>query len=428
VNLTIPIDLHDLRESRVRTYCRSFPEVFERAKEACLYGRDGRRYIDFFGGAGAMNYGHNNPRLNRALIEYLEADGVVHALDMATSAKLRFLECFQSTILEPRGLDYKMQFTGPAGTNAMESALKIARLNKGRATIAAFTNAYHGLTIGALAITGNEHYRNEAFVNRADAVFLPYDGYLGPDVDTLGYIRKLLDDPSSGVDLPAAIAVECVQAEGGINVARDAWLRGLEILCRELDILLIVDDIQVGCGRTGSFFSFERAGIKPDIVALSKSISGSGLPMSVVLMKPELDQWKRGEETATFRGFNLSFITAAEALSYWKTGDFAAEIRRRGEIIARRLAEMTARHPEIRAEARGVGMIRGLDVRDTRLAQAVSRHAFTRGLVMELCGPRDNVLKLIPPLVIPDELLEEGLSIMAAALQSAIEDREIFHA
>ncbi len=428
MNLTIPLDHHNLQESRVRTYCRSFPAVFERAKEACLYDRDGRRYVDFFGGAGAMNYGHNNPRFNEAIIRYLEADGVVHALDMATSAKLRFLERFQSVILQPRRLDYKMQFTGPAGTNAIETALKIARLNKGRAHVVAFTNAYHGLTIGALAITGNVHYRNEAFVNRANASFVPYDGYLGAGVDTLDYFRKLILDPSSGVDLPAAVVVECVQAEGGINVARTEWLKGLESFCREQGILLVVDDIQVGCGRTGTFFSFERAGIQPDIVALSKSISGAGLPMSVVLMRPELDQWKRGEETATFRGFNLSFVTAAEALSYWETGAFTADILRRGALVEERLGAMAALHPELGADVRGLGMIWGLDVHDTRIAQAVSREAFSRGLVVELCGPHDNVLKIIPPLVIPDDLLEEGLAILSAALKSVLEDREIFHA
>jgi diaminobutyrate-2-oxoglutarate transaminase len=412
------------RESEVRSYCRSFPAVFERAQGSCLYDRDGNRYVDFFSGAGALNYGHNNDRLRRALLSYIDADGITHSLDMATTAKLAFMERFHASILAPRNLDYKMQFTGPGGTNAIETALKIARLTTQRSNVAAFTNGYHGLTLGALAITGNAHYRNEAFVDRSNACFLPFDGYLGQDVDTTSYIRKLIEDRGSGFDLPAAIVVETIQAEGGINVSSVDWLQSLERLCREFEILLIIDDIQVGCGRTGTFFSFERAGIKPDIVVLSKSISGYGLPMSLVLMRPELDQWKPAEETATFRGPNLSFVTATEAIGYWETDEFSKKIEKKGQRMERHLEALRTTHPDLGLSRRGCGLIHGLEINDADSAQAIAKRAFSEGLVIELCGPKNNVLKLLPPLVIEDGELDEGMGLLKKSIQSVLVDQE----
>lgn len=418
VTETMDMDRHARQESVVRSYCRSFPAVFERAKGSYLYDRAGQRYIDFFCGAGAINYGHNNERMREALLAYIEEDGIIHSLDMATTAKHEFMDRFESSILAPRGLDFKMQFTGPGGTNAVETALKIARLTTRRSHVAAFTNGYHGLTLGALALTGNAHYRNEAFVNRSNVSFLPFDGYLGPNVDTIAYIRKLLEDRGSGFDLPAAIVAETIQAEGGVNVAGTEWLRGLEALCREFGVLLVIDDIQVGCGRTATFFSFERAGIHPDVVVLSKSISGYGLPMSVVLMRPELDQWQPGEETATFRGHNLSFVTAVEAIGYWETEGLARRIQERSTTIADHLEELEKSHPELEPKSRGTGLIYGLEIADPEAAQAVSKAAFAKGLVIELCGPRNNVLKLLPPLVIEESDLLEGLDIFEQSVRS----------
>jgi diaminobutyrate-2-oxoglutarate transaminase len=287
----------DRLESRVRSYCRSFPGVFERAQGTWLYDRHGNSYIDFFCGAGSLNYGHNPPAIKRALLDYLASDGVAHALDMATVAKERFLTEFELIVLRPRRLDYRVQFVGPTGANGVEASLKLARKIKRRGTIVAFTNAYHGLSSGALSVTANTFYRDESYVQRSNVVFMPFDGYLGDRADTLDYFERCLSDPGSGLDRPAAVIVETVQAEGGINVARVEWLRRLEALCRRFEMLLIVDDIQIGCGRTGTFFSFERAGLSPDIVVLSKSISGFGLPMSLVLMKPALDVWEAGEHS-----------------------------------------------------------------------------------------------------------------------------------
>src|SRR5690606_9043646 len=254
----------------------------------------------FFSGAGTLNYGHNNAILKDRMIEYLNDDGVVHGLDMATSAKKYFLQTIDRLILEPRKLRYTLQFTGPTGTNAVEAALKLARQVKGRQNVVSFTHGFHGVSGGSLAATANRKFRKAAGMALSNTTFMPYDGYFGPDVNTIDYLERMLADPSSGLDLPAAVIVETVQGEGGVNVASQRWLRELERVCRQYDMLLIIDDIQVGCGRTGAFFSFESAGISPDIVTLSKSLSGFGLPMSLVLFKPELDIWEPGAHSGTF--------------------------------------------------------------------------------------------------------------------------------
>jgi diaminobutyrate-2-oxoglutarate transaminase len=393
--------------------------VFKSARGSFLYDEQGREFLDFFAGAGTLNYGHNNPQIKQAVIDYLQADGVVHGLDMWTVAKREFLQTFESVILKPRGLDYRLQFTGPTGANAVEAALKLARKVKGRGNIIAFTNAYHGLSAGALSITGNRHFRSEAFVNRLNATFVPYDGYLGPGVNTLDYLRQVLADNSSGIDLPAAVILETVQAEGGINVARTEWLQGLESLCRQFDILLIVDDIQVGNGRTGAFFSFEAAGIRPDMVVLSKAIGGLGLPMSLLLLNPAVDQWKPAEHTGTFRGNNLGFVAATAALQYWKTDQFAEEIRRKGQNLASRLEQLKSKYPQGIKALRGRGLILGLEMVTPALAKAVSRAAFTQQLIIELAGAEDQVVKFLPPLVIEDALLQRGVDIIERCIAQA---------
>ena len=408
------------RESEVRSYVRSFPVVFERASGCHLYDREGRAYLDFFCGAGALNYGHNPDGMKQALIRYLQEDGVAHSLDMATVAKQRFLERFESVILQPRRLDYKVQFTAPTGTNAVEAALKLARKVKGRGNVIAFSQGYHGLSAGALAITANQHYRHESWINRLNVSFLPYDGYLGAGVNTIDYLRKTLEDTSSGVDKPAAVIVETVQAEGGVNVAAKRWLQDLAAVCRDHDILLLVDDIQVGCGRTGPFFSFESAGIVPDMVILSKSIGGYGLPMALVLLRPELDQWKPGEHTGTFRGNNLAFVAASEALRHWETPDLAAAVAARGRELEAGLRAIAAEFSELGAKVRGTGLIYGLEFADPARCAVSARAAFARSLIIEVCGSRKNVLKFLPPLVIDAATLARGLGLVREAIQSTL--------
>jgi len=405
-------------ESNVRSYIRDFPVVFDTASGPYMVDTAGTRYIDFFCGAGALNYGHNEPRMKQALVDYLMTNGITHSLDMATRAKERFLERFDAIVLKPRGFDYRVQFTGPTGANGVEAALKLARKVTGRSNVVAFTRAYHGLSLGALAVTANTRYRHEAFVNRANASFVPYDGYFGPEVDTLAHLTQLIEDDSSGIDLPAAIILETIQAEGGINVASTRWLQGVQALCRKHGILLIVDDIQVGCGRTGTFFSFEEAGLTPDLVVLSKSLSGFGLPMSLVLIRPDIDRWNPGEHTGTFRGNNSAFVTGAEALVYWETPAFATDLAQTSARLEAGLRTLQTRFPDLGFQVRGRGLVFGLESAFPELNAKLTEDCFKRGLVIETCGGERHVLKFLPPLNIPHDVLDAGLAILGHCIDA----------
>lgn len=410
-------------ESQVRSYCRHFPVVFTKARGATLEDEEGNVYIDFLAGAGALNYGHNDPVLKAKLLDYIEADQIVHGLDMATGAKRAFMEAFESLILSPRKMSYKMQFTGPTGTNAVEAAMKVARNFTGRQTIVSFTNGFHGVTMGSVAATGNSHFRDGCGMQPQGTAFMPYDGYMGDEIDTTEYLDKMLTDGSSGLDHPAAVIVETIQGEGGINLASNEWLRSLQQVCLKHEILLIVDDIQVGCGRTGTFFSFEEAGIFPDIITLSKSLSGYGLPLSVVLMKPHLDQWEPGEHNGTFRGNNLAFVTARAALEeYWRDGSFEVEVKRKGEIVRERLERLVDLDERGVLSARGRGMMQALDCGSGELASRISALAFERGLIMETSGSLDQVLKCLIPLTITDDELERGLAILEESVIEALSE------
>ncbi|MBN8430267.1 diaminobutyrate--2-oxoglutarate transaminase [Microbulbifer salipaludis] len=413
-------------ESEVMSYARAFPRVFNKAQGEYLYDEEGNQYLDFLAGAGTLNYGHNNPIFKKALLEYIEQDGITHGLDLHTKAKREFLESFYEHILKPRDMTYIMQFTGPTGTNAVEAALKIARKYKGRENIISFTNGFHGCSLGALSATGNSHHRGASGVSMSGVARMPYDGYLGDDMDTTAYLDKVLSDSSSGVDHPAAVLVETVQGEGGINAASVEWLRNLQDVCKKHDVLLIVDDIQAGCGRTGSYFSFEEAGIDPDIVTLSKSLSGYGLPFAVVLMKPELDQWKPGEHNGTFRGNNLAFVTAKAAIDhFWSDDKFAKEVKRKGDYIEQRLQKIVDQYGDGNMTTRGRGMFRGLNCVSGELADKITTEAFRNGLVIETSGADDHVVKTLCPLTISDENLTKALDIVEAAVAKVLKGEDV---
>ena len=417
------MDTFERLESEVRSYCRGWPTTFAKARGHRLFNEDGVEYIDFFAGAGALNYGHNNPRLKRKLIEYLESDSIVHSLDAATVAKRDFLERFEEVILKPRRMEYKVQFPGPTGTNSVEAALKLARKYTGRQKVVGFTNAFHGMTLGALAVTGNAMKRGGAGIALGMGISVPYAGYIG-DSDTLSFFEKQLNDGGSGLDTPAAVIVETVQAEGGMRAASQEWLERLGIICRSHDILLIVDDIQVGCGRTGPFFSFEGMSVYPDMICLSKSLSGYGLPFAITLLRPEIDVWDPGEHNGTFRGHNPAFVTATEALSsYWLNDDLTREVARKALVVEKSLSAIAERYPEAKLVHRGRGLIQGLMSPLPGFADRVCQHAFRLGLIIETSGPDGEVVKLLPPLTIDDEGLAQGLRLLEEAFAAATRER-----
>lgn len=402
-------------ESEVRLYCRKFPVVFDRASGAELRAADGRAFLDFFCAAGSLNYGHNHPRIKRRLADYLAADGLVNALDLYTPAKREFLTSFREVVLAPRELDYKVQFCGPTGANAVEAALRLARKATGRRGIVSFSGSFHGMSHGALSVTGG--YQARATLGADSVTFVPFaDGPHGP-FDSVGYLARMLDDPSSGMSLPAAVIVEPLQMEGGVYPAPAQWLRRLRTLTSRLGILLICDEIQAGCGRAGTFFCFEGARIVPDIVVLSKSISGYGLPMSLALFRRELDVWEPGEHTGTFRGNQLAFVAAAAALELWQEPGFDDRLASAARHLERFGTEIAGLDPGI--AVRGKGMVLGIDLRaagGASRAESVQRQCFADGLIVELCGRDDDVVKVMPPLTIEPDQLERGLQVLRRAV------------
>lgn len=405
-------------ESQVRSYCRNFPAVFTTAKGPFLYDEDGREYIDFFCGAGGLNYGHNNDYIKEKVVEYLQSDGVMHALDMYTAPKREFIEFYEEKILKPRGLNYKIQFPGPTGTNAVEAALKLARKVKKRQNVFAFMGAFHGMTLGSIALTTDAASRAGAGVPLTNVTHIPAP-YMFPGLDTLEYLETILTDDHSGIEKPAAIILETVQADGGINPFDADWLRGIRDICDRHDILMIVDDIQVGCARTGWFFSFERAGIVPDIVTQSKSIGGYGMPFALVLFKPELDVWEPGEHNGTFRGYQLSMVAAKAGLEVMLNEHAEEKVREKEKIIAGSMEEIKAIAPE-KIKTRGIGFVWGVDLwrydHEGKMSKKVLDECFKNGLIVERVGRGNTVIKVMPELLIDEETLRRGLDILKAAV------------
>lgn len=418
------MSIFEQRESAIRAYCRVYPVVFDTAVNARQKDEEGKEYIDFFAGAGVLNFGHNNERMKQAVINYISANGVTHSLDMYTIAKRRFMQRFVDIILTPRGMEHKLQFTGPTGTNAVEAALKIARRVTGREEIVAFTHGFHGMTLGALACTANQVFRGAAGVPLTHVSHFPFDsdGFShipGAGMDSIAQMRALYADSSSGIEPPAGFLVETIQAEGGVNVASREWLQALAALARDVGALLIVDDIQVGCGRTGSFFSFDGLDLDPDIICLAKGIGGMGTPMALNLVKPQVDKhWQPGEHTGTFRGQDLSFVAGSEALGYFEDEQFMQEVKTKAGKMREALAPLESING---VAVRGKGMIMGLDVGDGARARAIVDRCFAEGLLIAACGTGGRVVKLIPPLTIPEEDLQQGLDTLVAATRQVME-------
>lgn len=415
------LEIFEHHESEVRSYCRSFPTMFEKAEGSYLYNTEGKAYLDFFAGASVLNYGHNHPKLKQALLDYISGNGITHSLDMSSQAKAEFLQTFHKRILEPRGMTHRVQFPGPTGTNSVEAALKLARKVKGREKIISFTNAFHGMTLGALAVTGNAFKRAGAGVPLQQSDSMPFCNYFGPEVDTIKYMDRMISDHGSGIDLPAAVIIETIQAEGGINVAQKEWLQQLQALCQKHDMLLIVDDIQAGCGRTGSFFSFDDMGLDPDIICLSKSISGYGLPMAITLIKPEHDIWEPGEHNGTFRGNNLAFVTAKHALDlFWADDRLQKQVAQKAELMQKGLQRICNKFPQAHGQLKGRGMLQGIEFEHSDMASTASKIAFNHGLIIETSGIEDQVLKLLPPLTISEADLKKGLELIERSVGEAI--------
>jgi diaminobutyrate-2-oxoglutarate transaminase len=400
-------------ESNVRYYCRRWPTVFVAGTGAHLVAENGQRYIDFFSGAGALSYGHNPTFLVEAVINHLRAGRLVHSLDTHTPERAAFLRTLEQHILEPRQLDMVVQFVGPTGATAVEAALRLAERVSGRKPVVAFQGGFHGMTSGAARVSHSLPARDHSAT-----CFLPYRAR--PDQEDMDLLAHALSTPIEG-ERPGALIVEPVQGEGGARPFDRRYLTEIRRLCTQFEVVLIADEIQAGVGRTGPFFSFEGSGLDPDIICLSKSLSGLGLPLAVNLIRRSFDRWSPGEFTGTFRGSNLAFVSSTALIEqYWRSSQLEQETKRRSMLIEEALARL-AHGGGVPFSISGRGFLWGLTFADERAALAVVSAAFRSGLIVEACGEQDRTVKLLPPLVIEDEELRKGLEILAQAVRGLSE-------
>jgi diaminobutyrate-2-oxoglutarate transaminase len=381
-------------ESQVRSYCRSFPVVFERAAGHHLWDTAGRRYVDLLCAAGSLNYGHNPPPVLERVAAYLTGGGPIQTLDLHTTAKAEFLHRFSTEILAERGMrDHVLQFPGPAGTLAVEAALKLARKATGRTNVVAFSGGFHGASLGSLAVTSSRLLRGAAGIALPGTTILPYD-----EGDRSADAIEAALRPGGRIGPPAAFVLETVQGEGGLSVASRAWLARIRQIADDVGALVIVDDVQAGCGRTGTFFSFEHVpGLDPDIVCLSKSLSGLGLPMAMLVVRRDRDVLGPGEHNGTFRGQNLAFVGATAALDYWAAAGFEAHVARLAVAIRETVRDVVGKLPEGTAVPAGRGAMSGLRFADAGVASSVRDELFRAAIIAETSGD-GRVLKLLPPL------------------------------
>ncbi len=406
----------DALESNVRYYCRRWPAVFASASGSVITDENGEEYIDFFAGAGALSYGHNNPLFVEVAVEHLRAGRLMHSLDTFTPEKRAFLETIERTILGPRQLDMVVQTVGPTGATAVEAALQLAQRLSGQRAVVGFEGGYHGMSYRAASVSASMAGR-ETSAHLKDFVALPFVEHV-TDAD-LELLERTLRSTVNGQGIGAVI-IEPTQGEGGARPFDPAFLTALRRITRELGILVIADEIQAGVGRTGPFFSFEGSQLDPDIICVSKSISGLGLPMAINLVRRELDTWNPGEFTGTFRGNNLAFATSTVMMNhYWSDTTLEKNTEQLATTVRGALATMAEQHGAGNFSVRGNGLLCGLAVGDTELAADISRHAFERRLIVETCGPGDTVVKLLTPLVIDPALLDEGLRRLALAVEQA---------
>ncbi|MFD5111221.1 diaminobutyrate--2-oxoglutarate transaminase family protein [Streptomyces sp. NPDC058391] len=428
------------RESSARTYARSFPIVPARANGMTIEGTDGRRYLDCLSGAGTLALGHNHPVVLEAVRRTMDSGAPLHVLDLATPEKDDFTDALFATLPKPFADRARIHFCGPAGTDAVEAALKLMQTATGRRGTLAFTGAYHGMTAGALAATGSVAIREQVAGSGSEVTRLPYPyayrcpfgvgGERGAELSAT-YTERLLDDPSGGVVRPAAMILEAVQGEGGAVPSPDGWLRAMRRITREREIPLIVDEVQTGVGRTGAFWAIEHSGIVPDAIVMSKAIGGS-LPLAVIVYDQDYDGWLPGAHTGTFRGNTLAMATGAATLRY-VAGEGLVE---RAAIVG---ARMTARLEGLRSElpvigdVRGRGLMIGVELVDPEgpldscgahpvapeLADRVRSACLDRGLIVELGGRFGSTLRLLPPLVITDEEAEAVLDRLTDAIVEA---------
>ncbi|MEV5511291.1 aspartate aminotransferase family protein [Streptomyces orinoci] len=416
-------------ESNARTYPRRLPIAPAEGHGPWLRDVDGNVFIDFLAGAGVLSLGHGHPELVAAVTR--QAARLTHGLDFPTPVKDAFVEAQLSMLPAALRERMKVHLCGPTGANAVDAAVKLCKTATGRGEVVAFQGAFHGSSHAAMALTGLVAQKQPVANGMPGVHFFPYS-YCGrcplalsPDdceTNCAAFLERSLHDGNGGVPLPAAVVLELVQGEGGVIPARLEFVTRVRELTRELDIPLIVDEVQTGCGRTGSWFAFEQYGIEPDVIVASKALSGIGAPVALIIYDRRLDVWAPGAHTGTFRGNQLAFAAGVETVRIIREQGVLANVRARGAQIRQRLGELD----DCRwvREVRGLGLMWGVELADPRdgrpapeLARAVQDHALRHGLITELGGRADSVVRVLPPLNVTEEVVDTACSILVAAVR-----------
>lgn len=427
------LDRQKKHETSAISYPRSTPLAIDSARGATLKDVDGNVYLDFFGGAGVLNVGQLNPVVVDAVEEQLGK--LVHSLDFPTEVRTEFAEKLLE--IAPGELkDGKVFFTAPTGSDAVEAALKLAQYNTGRRSIIAFQGSYHGMTRGALSVSSGRKFFSDYEPTLPQAHFAPYPyPYRCPfDADTpeecgeksLNYVRRMIEDPHSGVSIPAAIIVEPVQGEGGSVVPPDNFIPGLRALADEYDIPLVFDEIQAGNARCGEMFSADLTDTTPDIMTLAKGFGGIGFPLGAIIYREELDNWKSGAHIGTFRGHQVAMAAGLASVNFIQDYDLTDHVDELGEIM---LSLLTAEEPDLKylGEARGAGLMVGIEfVKDKEtkepypeMAGRVQELAYQKGVIFELGGHYSNVIRCLAPLTLTERMVRNGIGIFLEAIREA---------
>ncbi|MFD2264241.1 aspartate aminotransferase family protein [Lacibacterium aquatile] len=415
-------------ESRARSYARRFPVEFSHGQGSELITADGRRFIDLLAGAGVQALGHAHPRILAAIAD--EQAPIISSLDLTTSAKVRFLQTFLGVLPKSLEGDAKVHFCGPTGSDGVEAACKLARRVTGRRGLFTFYGSYHGMSQGALSLTASRDARRAGLDARMDVTFCPFPypfrgkgAWSDPEaaIDlALAHVETLLEDDHSGTDIPAAMIIEAVQGEGGSIVAPPRFLRGLRALCDRFGILLILDEIQAGMGRSGRWWALEHADINPDMMVVSKAVGG-GIPMALLVYRKEYDVWEPGDHIGTFRGQHLAFVAGRAVLEEMQESNLVDRVAQMGSRLTQRLQSLVDRY-DMAGEARGVGLLQGLELvgrpglTASEASRTVQARLFERGVVIERGGRDGATLRFLPPLTIPETTLDQAVDLLEQEL------------
>jgi diaminobutyrate-2-oxoglutarate transaminase len=420
------------RESNARVYGRHFPVAVQEASGSFLRDVDGNVFIDFLTGAGVLSLGHCHPELVAVAAEQLARFG--HGLDLPSPAKDAFVEAQLSMLPGRMAARTKVHFCGPTGANAVDAAIKLCKIATGRGDVIAFQGGFHGTTHLGMAVTGNVGTKATVGNGVPGVHFFPFsqcdDCPLGLSrsscaTNCVEYLERSLRDPNGGVPRPAAVLLELVQGEGGVVPAELEFVQRVRAVTAELDVPLVVDEVQTGCGRTGTWFAFEQYGIEPDVIVASKALSGIGQPIAVIMYDERLDVWPPGAHTGTFRGNQVAFAAGARAVEIVRRDGVLGNVAARGAQIAERLAVLRDR-PGVRG-VRGRGLMWGIEladpatgVRSGELAALVQARALRHGLIVELGGRDDCVVRMLPPLNVPAHVVDQACSILVEAVEHCL--------